>query len=159
MSGNHSSPTNPGAPSRCGCCGCCGCRGCRGCCRCFRVLRVPRVIERTKAISIRGNGLFHAQADACPISPSCHLSPATYHPPPVTCHPPAGQENAPIPARKVLRGGSGQKKVSFPARKIANSIHKSPQHHYFSIFGNLAFLKKNSEDKFTQSLCQTLSNP
>ena len=31
-------------------------------------------------------------------------------------HPPAGQENAPNPARKVLRGGSGQKKVSFPAR-------------------------------------------
>ena len=59
-------------------------------------------------------------------------------------HPPAGQENTPNHAWKVLRGGSGQKKVSFPARKIANSLHKSPQHHYFSIFGNFAFFKKNS---------------
>ena len=32
-------------------------------------------------------------------------------------HPPAGQENAQNPARKVIRGGSGQKKVSFPAQK------------------------------------------
>ena len=31
-------------------------------------------------------------------------------------HPPAGQENAPNPAQKVLRGSSRQKKASFPAR-------------------------------------------
>ena len=57
--------------------------------------------------------------------------------------PPPEQKNTPIHARKVLRNDSRQKKVSFPARKIANILHKCPQHHYFSVFGNFAFFKKN----------------
>ena len=66
--------------------------------------------------------------------------------------PPPEQENTPFPAQKVPRRHLRQKKVSFPAQKIANTLHKSPQHHYFSVFGNFAFLKKNSQDKFTRSL-------
>ena len=50
-------------------------------------------------------------------------------------HPPPEQKNTPI-----------------PAQKIANILHKCLQHHYFSVFGNFAFLKKNSQDKFTRSL-------
>ena len=40
----------------------------------------------------------------------------------------------------------------FPAQKIANILHKYLQHHYFSIFGKIAFFKKNFQDKFTLSL-------
>ena len=41
--------------------------------------------------------------------------------------PPAGQKIAPNPARMVLRGGSRQKKVSFPARNgIPTACHLPP---------------------------------
>ena len=57
-----------------------------------------------------------------------------------------------IPGRKKyhFRRGMGyqpppeQESTPNPAQKIANSLHKSSQHQYFSVFGNFAFLKKNS---------------
>ena len=171
MSGNHSSPTNPGAA------GASGYFRVLQVLQVLRVLRVLRVIERTKAISIQGNGLFHAQAEAFPISPpaTSHLSltsragkrpnscaegaPEAFRAEKgiISCaerdtHPPPEQKNTPYPAWKVPRRHLRQKKVSFPAQKISNTLHKSPQHHYFSVFGNFAFLKKNSQDKFTRSL-------
>ena len=42
--------------------------------------------------------------------------------------PPAEQENTPNPARKVLRGGSGQKKVSFLARNGIPTACRAENH-------------------------------
>ena len=36
-----------------------------------------------------------------------------------------------------------QKNTPIPAQKIENSLHKYLQHRYFSVFGKIAFFKKN----------------
>ena len=41
---------------------------------------------------------------------------------------PPAQENAPIPAQKVPQSGSGQKKVSFPARNRTPTSSRAGKH-------------------------------
>ena len=104
-----------------------------------------RVIERTKAISIRGNGLFHAQAEAFPISP-----PATCHQLPVTRHP--RRKTPQFLRRRCPRGIPGRKRYHFRRRRLLTPSTSPPSTTIFLFLAILLFLRKilriNLPDRF-----------